>query len=33
MNDAEFRLSRHVRPERYTIHLEPRLDDWTFTGE
>ena len=33
MNDAEFRLPRHVRPERYTIHLTPRLDDWTFEGE
>jgi puromycin-sensitive aminopeptidase len=33
MNDAEFRLPHHVRPERYTIHLAPRLDDWTFEGD
>ncbi len=33
MNDAEFRLPRYVRPERYTIHLTPHLDDWTFEGE
>jgi puromycin-sensitive aminopeptidase len=33
MNDAEFRLPPHVRPERYTIHLAPRLDDWTFEGD
>jgi puromycin-sensitive aminopeptidase len=33
MNDAEFRLPRHVRPERYTIHLTPTLEDWSFTGE
>src|SRR5262245_34653935 len=32
MNDAEFRLPRHVRPERYTIELEPHLEDWTFHG-
>jgi puromycin-sensitive aminopeptidase len=32
MDDAAFRLPRHVRPERYTLHLEPDLADWTFTG-
>src|SRR5262249_8028977 len=32
MNDAEFRLPRHVRPERYTVELEPDLDTWTFQG-
>src|SRR5439155_947159 len=32
MNDAEFRLPRHVRPERYTVELEPDLDTWTFHG-
>jgi puromycin-sensitive aminopeptidase len=33
MNDAEFRLPRHVRPERYTVHLTPDLETWTFSGE
>src|SRR5581483_6290587 len=33
MNDAEFRLPRHVRPERYTVHLAPDLDAWSFTGD
>src|SRR3954452_8824812 len=33
MSDAEFRLPRHVRPERYTVHLAPDLDTWSFTGE
>src|SRR4051794_34115845 len=33
MNDAEFRLPRHVRPERYTVHLTPDLDTWSFTGD
>ena len=33
MNDAEFRLPRHVRPERYDVHLALDLDAWRFTGE
>jgi puromycin-sensitive aminopeptidase len=33
MDDAAFRLPRHVRPERYTIHLTPDLETWSFTGE
>jgi puromycin-sensitive aminopeptidase len=33
MTDADFRLPRDVRPERYTIRLAPDLDTWTFTGE
>ncbi len=33
MADADFRLPRDVRPERYTIRLAPDLDTWTFTGE
>jgi puromycin-sensitive aminopeptidase len=33
MSDAEFRLPRHVRPERYTIHLTPDLGTWSFAGD
>ncbi|HLH25540.1 MAG TPA: M1 family aminopeptidase [Chloroflexota bacterium] len=33
MNDAEFRLPRYVRPERYAVHLAPDLETWSFTGE